>query len=297
MVAVSEVRVRLEAVAPLLRNDVGPDAGQLALGHEAAGLDRDLLGARLISADGREAAAPAIARVIGHPVLQQLLLAIAAVVDGYCLAGRPSRAPDILDACNHPGDERSHSRDGLRPDRDVVDDVAREHSLLNHILGIHRRALSGHGHGFLDGPHAHLGIDRCRERRRQLDALSAHRAKARQGKGHRVDARPQVDDLIEALAVGDHGANLFDQGRAGRFDRDAGQYRARRVFHHTRDAALGERGCGNQQAQKNPGPKARGDVPDHGAFLSPVYELSPRNGTQECIARHGSVVLRCCTSP
>src|SRR2546421_594618 len=79
----------------------------------------------------------------------------------------------------------------------------------------------GHGPGFLDGPHGHLGIDRCRDRRRQLDALSSHRVEARQGKGHRVDARPQIDDFIEALAVGDNGADLFYQSRTGRFDRDA----------------------------------------------------------------------------
>ena len=40
-------------------------------------------------------------------------------------------------------------------------------------------------------------------------------------------------------AVGDRGANLVDQRRAGRFDRHARQDRARRVAHDPGDAAAG----------------------------------------------------------
>ncbi len=46
---------------------------------------------------------------------------------------------------------------------------------------------------------------------------------------------PQVDDPVQALTVGDDGADLVDEGRTGGFDGDARQHRARGIAHDSRD--------------------------------------------------------------
>ena len=49
------------------------------------------------------------------------------------------------------------------------------------------------------------------------------RLKPARREGDRVGARPQIDDVVAALAVGDDDADLLDERRTGGFHRDAGQ--------------------------------------------------------------------------
>ena len=83
----------------------------------------------------------------------------------------------------------------------------------------------GDGDGFLDGADGHLDVHRGGEAGRQLDALADDRAEAGQRERHLVGARPQVRDLIAALAVADRGPGPFDEGRTARFDGHAGEDR------------------------------------------------------------------------
>ena len=56
-----------------------------------------------------------------------------------------------------------------------------------------------------------------------------------QREGDGVDARPEVDDLVRALAVGDDACGSFQSERGCGFDRDPGQNRARGILHDARD--------------------------------------------------------------
>ena len=75
----------------------------------------------------------------------------------------------------------------------------------------------------------------------QLDAVAFEGIEAGQGDGQRVDAGPQVHDAVLAAAVGDDGADLFDQGGAAGFNRDAGQDGAGGVSDGSGDGGLGPR--------------------------------------------------------
>ena len=83
-----------------------------------------------------------------------------------------------------------------------------------------------------------LGVDRRGERSGQLDAFAPDGAEAGERERHRVGAGPQLLDPVLAGAVGDHRADLLDQRRARRFDRHAGQHRARRVADDAGDRGL-----------------------------------------------------------
>ena len=65
--------------------------------------------------------------------------------------------------------------------------------------------------------------------------------------------------FVPALVVGDDRTDLFDQGRAGRFDRDTKQHRSRRIFDEASHAACllrprgglrDERTCEHQQTYR-----------------------------------------------
>ena len=101
--------------------------------------------------------------------------------------------------------------------------------------------------GFLDGADAQLAVDRRGEVRRQLDPVALHRRKSRKREGDAVRAGTQVENLVLALRVGGRRTRLLDQHGARRFDGDAGQHGARRVFHHSRDGALCVGRSGQQQ--------------------------------------------------
>ena len=62
-----------------------------------------------------------------------------------------------------------------------------------------------------------------------------------QGERHAVDARPQVQNLVLPLIVGDRRLDLLDERRARRFDRHARQHRSGRIAHDAGDGARGSR--------------------------------------------------------
>ena len=82
----------------------------------------------------------------------------------------------------------------------------------------------------------------------QLDAFAPDGAEARQRERHRIGAGPQIDDAVLARVVGDDRADLFDQRRAGGFDRHARQDAARVVLDDAGNGS-GEL-CGGCRRQK-----------------------------------------------
>jgi hypothetical protein len=84
-------------------------------------------------------------------------------------------------------------------------------------------ALAGDRDGLFDGAHAHLGVDRRRERPGQLEALPLDGVEPGQGEGNRVGAAAQLLDSVLPRTVTDHGPHLLDERRARCLDRDAGQ--------------------------------------------------------------------------
>ena len=81
-------------------------------------------------------------------------------------------------------------------------------------------------------------VDRRGERSGQLDALALDGAEAGQRERDRIGAGPQVDDAVLAAAVGDGGADLFNQHVARGLDGDAGQHGAGRVLDDAGDGGL-----------------------------------------------------------
>ena len=94
-------------------------------------------------------------------------------------------------------------------------------------------------------------------------AVTLDGRKSRQRERHGVDAGTQVDDLVLARAVGDDRPGLLDQHVAGRFDRDARQHCAGRVFHHAGNRAL-RRARRWEAAPGTPAP----EPPNPGLFAS-----------------------------
>ena len=67
-----------------------------------------------------------------------------------------------------------------------------------------------------------------------------NRAEAGQRERHVVRARTEIDDAVQAGAVGRRRPHLFDEDRAGRFNGNAREHRARGISHDTRDGGLTE---------------------------------------------------------
>ena len=70
-----------EGVAAFPGDDVGADAAHLALRTEPTGFETDFLNRPVVGGDGGVLTAPALAVVVHHAVVQQLLLAGASAVD------------------------------------------------------------------------------------------------------------------------------------------------------------------------------------------------------------------------
>jgi hypothetical protein len=98
--------------------------------------------------------------------------------------------------------------------------------------------LACHRHRLLQLANAQLNADGCREERRQVDAIPDYRREARQRKGHAVLAGTKIVQDVRTAPVRDCRADFFNQGRAGRFNRDARQHSPARIAHDTSDSAL-----------------------------------------------------------
>ena len=93
---------------------------------------------------------------------------------------------------------------------------------------------AGHGHRLFERADFHVRVDGGGEVRRQFEAVALEGLKSRQRERDGVGAGTQIDDAVRAFAVGDDRARFFDEHVARRFDRHAGQHRARRVLHDAR---------------------------------------------------------------
>ena len=108
------------------------------------------------------------------------------------------------------------------------------------------RRFARHRHGFFERADFQVGVDRDDDFRRDVDVLAQHRAEAGEGKRQFVRAGPQRFDSIAPLIVGDHGADLFDNRRAGRFNCHAGEHTAGFVANLSNNLRLRVRHCRQQ---------------------------------------------------
>ena len=108
-------------------------------------------------------------------------------------------------------------------------------------------ASAGNGQRLLDRTDREVRVHGRRELGGQFETFAPHNAEARQGEGHGVRARPQIDDSVPSLGVGHDAADLLDEGGTRRLHRRTRQNRAGRVAHNADDAALGPRGGGKRQ--------------------------------------------------
>ncbi len=139
---------------------------------------------------------------------------------------RPGNAADILHRRRDTGDERREAE--VRPPaRERVDDVLLQRLLHFRALDVDERGLAGDGNGFLHRADPEIGVDRGDECACQLDALSPDAGKSGQREGHRIGAGIERHDAVLTRSVGHRRAHLLDQRRAGRFNGDAWQHRAR----------------------------------------------------------------------
>ena len=125
--------------------------------------------------------------------------------------------------------------------------LAGDGGLPAHALHVNHRRLAGHRNRFLHGADAKVCADRRGHQTGQLDALALDSRKAGQRERHRIRARPQIDDLVAAVPVGDRGTNLLDEHVARRFDGDAGQHRTGGVTHEPGNGGLRPRCRGHQR--------------------------------------------------
>ena len=70
-----------------------------------------------------------------------------------------------------------------------------------------------------------------------------------QAEGERVGARPQIEEAVQPLVVGDRGPDPFDERLAGGLDGDAREHPSRGVPDHAVDGALRQRGDGHGDQQ------------------------------------------------
>ena len=104
---------------------------------------------------------------------------------------------------------------------------------------IDQRRFAGHRDGFRREPTFSSALTVAAND--PLSSMPSRRngVEAGERKGHGVDAAAQLLDLVLAGRVGHDGADLFDQGGTGRFDRDSRKNRAGRILH---DPGYGSRG-------------------------------------------------------
>ena len=90
--------------------------------------------------------------------------------------------------------------------RNGRDDLLVEHGLAAHRLDVNDGRLAGDGDCFLDGADAHVNRDREDRRPGQDEAVALDVAEAWQRERQAVGAWRQLDDAVNARAVGDDGA-------------------------------------------------------------------------------------------
>ena len=228
------------AVATLLGNQVHDDSAALILGWVGAHVDHDLFGAADVGLDG---AAPSIPGVVRRgPVYQPMLVIRPAAMDHKpcAFAQQTADIREYTHTCVDEVEARNELREGRRRSStwEELDGLGGKHGLLGHALDVHHGRRGRDDHGFLKTADGHLSIHIGREPGPQFDALALHRIEPRDRKHDGIDTGWELDNLVPALAVCHDGADLFDEGRAGRFHRDTGHYPAGRICDRARNTAV-----------------------------------------------------------
>jgi hypothetical protein len=156
----------------------------------------------------------------------------------------------------HAGNQRLQTR-RISRGRDGRQDVLVDDVLHFGALHVDDRRFACDSNGFLEGADFQIPVYRGDERALELDAFPLHRAEARQRKGHRIGARPQIDDSILAGRIGHRGSHALDKRGARRFDGDSGQDGTGRVLDDAGDDCLSQEGCReeNQGNRRDEEPK------------------------------------------
>ena len=238
--AVAEVLLPAQRVAPLAADHVDPHAAGGGLGRDAARLVDHLLVRQVVVV------------VLVRPVVARAHHELAVdgdrgLPDAHAVhrhvgllrrGGQPDLRPVQLDA-------RDQLRGRLQvvPGRDRVEHLAVEHLDPAGRRHVHDGRLAGNRHGFFEGADREHRVDRRHEAGRQFLILDQHGREAGQREGDGVRPGAQVDDGVAARPVGDRDAAPFDQRRTRRLDGHAGQDAAGVVGDLPGDlaAGLGER--------------------------------------------------------
>ena len=156
-------------------------------------------------------------------------------------SGRPCRAAHVViepASPAHSRDEHGHVR-GVPRAWQFRDELGRHRLALPCALDVDQRALPRHEHGLFDLTDPQLGIDGGGEARRQRDTFALDGTESGKRERHRVRPRVEIDDLVDALAVGDGRSHLFNQRRTRGFNRDARKHRAACILHDPADDTSG----------------------------------------------------------
>ena len=173
----------------------------------------------------------------------------------HILAGRvPTHA-------RREADERQHGF----PVGHRIEEISRDDSAHRRVRDVDHRRLPGHGDRLLERSHRQLDIDRRGEIGRQFEAVTFSRLETGQRKRDAVGANRQVHDLVLTLPVGHDRAHSLDQRRTGRFHSDAGQHRARRIFHGPRDGRAAAGGLSGHRCRERHAPQGGDDREDSAA--------------------------------
>ena len=122
--------------------------------------------------------------------------------------------------------ERAHGLRGF-PGRQRIEQIAVDHLRFGGALDVYDRRRAAHDHRLFKAADAKLRVDGGREVARHVDVASLDGGETGERESHAITARRKVDDLVQALAIGDRGAGAFDEGRTTDFDGDARHHRAR----------------------------------------------------------------------
>ena len=216
---------RREPVAAVPRDEVDAHAARRQLGRYSRVIDGHF-GRR---PHVRNLAADVAARLQRHGVdaveRHALILLPAAVNLDAAARALQSRAADV-GAVEDRG--RNHPRQAgvVARTRQRVDRLGAQDGRARRGRDIHGRRLAGDGDGLFQRADAQIHVDHGPRGAAESNGLPLAGVEARQCERDGVGARPQVDHLVAAVVVGDGGADLLDQHRAGGFHRDARKHRA-----------------------------------------------------------------------
>ena len=258
-VGAAEEDAAADDVAAVLRNHVRAQPARLNLRRMRAGADRHFGAQRVVDVAllvRGFLAVHAHAVDVLHGVLRRD--AVAARV-GLLHLARPAHVGRAeTNARHHHADRHDVARRRQR-----VDEVARQHLRACRLRHVDQRCLSGHRDRLFERADLEIGVRGHRDAAGHFEALAHDGVEAGQRKRDAVDAGTQIDDVEAPLIVGDGRSHFFDQHRARRLDRDAGQHAARFVAHDAVNLTLRRRTFGQAGARRRavPAENRQGSAP------------------------------------